>query len=101
MPLMGLSSTPSRTTNTFASSRVVLPPERVLKIFEACAEPAFKRMLGATYESRTLAGLRDTLLPKLISGELRVRDAERLVEREGDVTPLLALGHEPSQAGLD
>ena len=31
-------------------------------------------------ESRTLAELRDTLLPKLISGELRVRDAEKAVE---------------------
>jgi len=32
-------------------------------------------------ESRTLAALRDTLLPKLISGDLRVQDAEGLVER--------------------
>lgn len=30
-------------------------------------------------ESRTLAAIRDTLLPKLISGELRVPDAERIV----------------------
>jgi type I restriction enzyme S subunit len=32
-------------------------------------------------ESRTLATLRDTLLPKLISGELRVKDAERFIGR--------------------
>ena len=32
-------------------------------------------------EFRTLAALRDALLPKLISGELRVKDAERVVER--------------------
>src|SRR5260370_42185969 len=31
-------------------------------------------------ESETLAALRDTLLPKLISGELRLKDAERMVE---------------------
>ena len=31
-------------------------------------------------ESRTLATLRDTLLPKLLSGEIRLRDAERAVE---------------------
>jgi type I restriction enzyme S subunit len=31
-------------------------------------------------EYRTLAAVRDALLPKLISGELRVGDAERLVE---------------------
>ena len=35
-------------------------------------------------ESRTLAALRDTLLPKLITGELRVKDAERFI---GRVTP--------------
>jgi type I restriction enzyme S subunit len=34
-------------------------------------------------EENTLAGLRDTLLPKLISGELRIKDAERFV---GEVT---------------
>ena len=32
-------------------------------------------------QSRTLAALRDTLLPKLISGELRVPDVERIVGR--------------------
>ena len=31
-------------------------------------------------ESRTLASLRDLLLPKLISGEIRLRDAEKAVE---------------------
>jgi type I restriction enzyme, S subunit len=42
---------------------------------EGCAQ--------ARIESRTLAELRDTLLPKLMSGEIRVRDAEKVVE---DVT---------------
>lgn len=35
---------------------------------------------AAFAESRTLAALRDTLLPQLMSGKLRVRDAERIVE---------------------
>lgn len=34
-------------------------------------------------ESRTLAALRDTLLPKLISGELRVKDAEAFLKERG------------------
>jgi type I restriction enzyme S subunit len=38
-------------------------------------------MAIADNESSTLAALRDTLLPELISGELRVRDAERFLER--------------------
>jgi len=65
------------TTNTFASSRIVLPPESVLKRFEEHAAPIFHRVLRNTYESLALVALRDALLPRLISGELRVQDAER------------------------
>jgi hypothetical protein len=39
------------------------------------------RIATAKEESRTLAALRDLLLPKLLSGELRIRDAEREVAR--------------------
>ncbi|MGH3622327.1 MAG: restriction endonuclease subunit S, partial [Sciscionella sp.] len=39
------------------------------------------RIQAAVRESEILAKLRDTLLPKLMSGEIRVRDAERLVEK--------------------
>ncbi|EST27076.1 hypothetical protein M877_17540 [Streptomyces niveus NCIMB 11891] len=38
------------------------------------------RVMQARNESRTLATLRDTLLPQLMSGKLRVRDAEKIVE---------------------
>ena len=41
------------------------------------------RVVANARESRTLANLRDTLLPKLISGELRVKGAERFVEKVG------------------
>jgi type I restriction enzyme, S subunit len=41
------------------------------------------RQALAAEESRTLAALRDTLLPKLISGELRVKDAERFLKDRG------------------
>lgn len=34
----------------------------------------------ARKQNETLAALRDTLLPKLMSGEIRVRDAEKVVE---------------------
>ena len=67
------------TTNTFATSQVVLAPERVLKAFETRVAPLFHRMLVGIETSRSLAALSETLLPKLISGELRVKDAQRLV----------------------
>jgi type I restriction enzyme S subunit len=38
-------------------------------------------MSTAMSQSRTLAALRDALLPKLISGELRIVDAEKIVGR--------------------
>lgn len=50
----------------------VLPDDDVVSCFQRVVEPMFLRIDAATSESRTLAELRDTLLPKLLSGELRV-----------------------------
>ena len=68
------------TTSTFTSSRVVLPPKLLLKAFEERAAPLFLRVLESTRESRALAALRDALLPKLISGEIRVKEAGRVMK---------------------
>ncbi len=43
-------------------------------------EPLFDRIAANAHESRTLAQTRDLLLPKLMSGEIRLRDAEKVVE---------------------
>ena len=56
---------------------VVTPSADVMRVFEGRARPLYERIVESARESRTLASLRDTLLPKLISGELRVRSAER------------------------
>ena len=69
------------TTNTFASSRTVLPPVPVLQAFEGHAAPLFQRILIGCQQCSILAALRDTLLPKLVSGELRVKDAEKFIGR--------------------
>jgi type I restriction enzyme S subunit len=61
------------TTSTFASSQVVLPPKQVLVAFEAQIAPLFQRVLAGIRETASLRALRDTLLPKLITGELRLR----------------------------
>ncbi len=44
-------------------------------------QPMLDRIHANLHQSRTLATLRDTLLPKLLSGELRVRHAADQVER--------------------
>jgi type I restriction enzyme S subunit len=59
----------------------VLPPPELVQAFERIAVPMAERAERNREESATLAQLRDTLLPKLISGELRVPDAEHLVRR--------------------
>ena len=66
------------TTSTFTNSKVVIPTPELIAAFERLAAPVFLRILSNTDESRTLATLRDILLPKLISGELRIYDAEKL-----------------------
>jgi len=58
---------------------VVSPPDAVMRAFDGYAQPLYRRLVGCVSESRVLAAVRDTLLPKLISGELRVKDAERFV----------------------
>jgi type I restriction enzyme S subunit len=64
----------------FHAISCVIPPRAVIAEFEAMLSPFDSRIDITERESRTLASLRDTLLPKLISGELRVKDAERVVE---------------------
>lgn len=58
---------------------VCSPPLNVLGVFDNQVAPLFDKAFQNTIENQTLAALRDTLLPKLISGELRVRNAEKMV----------------------
>ncbi len=62
------------------SLQLVVPPATVLRSFEAATTSLYHRTIVNSGESKTLAELRDLLLPKLISGELRVPDAEKLIE---------------------
>lgn len=59
--------------------RVFAANENVIAAFSKMAESLMNQVLQNSLQSRTLAQLRDTLLPKLISGELRVPNAERIV----------------------
>jgi type I restriction enzyme S subunit len=59
---------------------VTLPTDAILKAADGVFSPLFARRLEVGLENQTLATLRDTLLPKLISGQIRVGDAEKLAE---------------------
>ncbi len=67
----------------FDSYLVVKPSEEVAEYFGMISAPIMQKIKKNDEETRTLAALRDTLLPKLISGELRVPDAEKFVEEAG------------------
>ena len=56
------------------------PPAVIASEFQHVVSPMLGQIVGNVHESRTLATLRETLLPKLISGEIRVPDAERALE---------------------
>ena len=53
----------------------VIPPQGVLKSFGVLVKPIFSRIGHNRGEAQTLATLRDTLLPRLISGQLRLPEA--------------------------
>jgi len=57
--------------------RLVLPPTNLLERFELLCRPLRRRMEANHEESHTLAAIRDALLPKLISGEIRVVDEQK------------------------
>ncbi len=61
------------TTNTFRDIKVSMPDGDIIRKFETDITPYFMKMLKNKYQIRTLEKLRDTLLPKLMSGEVRVK----------------------------
>ncbi|MFO0754576.1 MAG: restriction endonuclease subunit S [Thermodesulfovibrionales bacterium] len=73
------SAVPGLNRNLAYMSAQVLAPRLLLDWFEAFASSLALRVHQCSEESRTLAALRDALLPKLISGELRVKDAEKFI----------------------
>jgi type I restriction enzyme S subunit len=65
--------------SNFRPLRVVVPSDLVLTSFTRATGSLYRQLAENERESRSLAQLRDTLLPKLISGELRIPEAERIL----------------------
>jgi len=74
------SAIPSTSREDFYSLPVLSPPVGVQAAFAKYLSPFWSRQELNISESRTLAALRDTLLPRLISGELRIKDAKTVLE---------------------
>ena len=69
--------------NELESLTVPLPPVESAGQFNTFLEPILAKFLMSIKEQQVLSELRDTLLPKLISGELRIPDAEKFLEEAG------------------
>jgi type I restriction enzyme S subunit len=69
---IGGSAQPNASAQTLAGADLFVPPQPLLKRFADIVTPLDQQIAANNEESRTLAALRDTLLPKLMSGELKV-----------------------------
>jgi len=77
------SAVPTLNRNHLGSLRFTLPPKALVASFTDVAADLMKRKEGIAAEASNLTATRDALLPKLISGEIRIPDAERMLEEVG------------------
>jgi type I restriction enzyme S subunit len=75
------SAIPSTSRDEFYNLPVVVPPFAIQQAFVRTLEPIWARQEQAERESQCLRTIRDALLPKLITGEIRIKDAERIAAR--------------------
>ena len=61
-------------------ARVIAPPIEGIQAISGYFAPLLDRWITNALKAQTLATLRDTLLPRLISGQLRLPDCEALIE---------------------
>ncbi|WP_082783766.1 restriction endonuclease subunit S [Acetobacter malorum] len=66
--------------NLIETFETLIPSDKILYEFENKTSLLFDRIIKNFDESHTLAQLRDLLLPKLMSGEISIRDAEKMVD---------------------
>ena len=71
---------PRTSWKTMAQYKMCLPPEQVACAFQVITQPLLDRLSANVHETTALAQTRDLLLPKLMSGEIRLRDAEEAIE---------------------
>jgi type I restriction enzyme S subunit len=69
--------------NDVSSINTVIPDTRLIEQYGEMVLLMLNRTLVGKSESTVISELRNTLLPKLISGELRIPDAEKFLEEVG------------------
>ena len=69
---------PRTNWSDISSFKVALPPNPIAAAFTKIIQPMLKRIAANIHQSRTLATLRDALLPKLLGGELTIKQTARM-----------------------
>lgn len=64
----------------FRQYLIAVPSNAIARCFEDLAKPLMATIKANSEQSYTLATIRDNLLPKLMSGEIRVKEAEKILE---------------------
>ena len=68
------SAVPSMTVDILNKIQIITPPINILQKFECIMKPIFTKMDLCSYENQKLSQLRNTLLPRLMSGKLEIKD---------------------------
>jgi type I restriction enzyme S subunit len=66
-----------------SDAKAVVPSPSLLSAMDSVFAPLLERSFGLRSQLRELSSVRDALLPKLISGEIRIPDAEKMLEESG------------------
>ena len=61
---------------------LIVPPNETTRAFDTYANSLDEKIASNAEQTETITKLRDTLLPKLISGDLRSGDAESVTDKE-------------------
>lgn len=65
--------------SSFRAIRVVVPPAPIMQAFDRLTRPLYDQVVAKQRGLSTLAALRDSLLPRLVSGKIRLNDANRVL----------------------
>ena len=66
-----------------SEAKTIIPPKDLMEKMNNIFEPLLERQINARLESKFLSQIRNAILPKLISGELKILDAEKMIEELG------------------
>ena len=69
----------SKCQSRVTAAKVLIPPRPLLDAMTRIMSPLIDQLIANRTQSRTLATLRDTLLPRLLSGELKVQQAAQII----------------------